>query len=253
MIRVMAGERRSPSLDFRRRTLALGLLWSFALTSSVPLTAQEASRPVLVSNSSPAVTPAPVGSKTAGEPVASAPQPDAPPCPANADQLGFLYPKIPAAFVGGTIGGMPMSRGHLRRLNLFQADQFRVYGSLAFGSCDMVFTFAAKDDERPAVESDASFQVLPCQAGGLSSAGARLCQKDRAASSRGKSGYVIQVPYGRMNVLSRGRKGPGELNSDTATYLTAATAILTTVLGTVDTTSNKELYGGVTVFAASLA
>jgi hypothetical protein len=177
------------------------------------------------------------------------------PCAANASQLDFLYPKIPASFVGGTIAGMPLRKGPLRHFNLFQADQFRVNGAMAIGSCNMVFAFSTRQKRPPAVESDAMFQVVACnQVAGheLSSEGARLCNSEPVRAD-GKTHYALQIPYGEINVLARGRKGPGELNSDTATYLTAATAVVTTILATVSNTQDKELAFGATVMVASAA
>ena len=196
------------------------------------------------------------GAANGGDEQGSRPsQSPAAPCVANANQLDFLYPKIPASFIGGTVAGMPLNRGTLRRLNPFQADQLRVNGSLAIGSCNMVFTFATKQKQVPAIEADASFQVLPCgpaAGAGLSSEGARLCSMEHAGGE-GKSRYAIQIPYGEINVLARGRKGPSELNNDTATYLTAATAVVTTILATVSNTHDKELAFGATVLVASAA
>ena len=222
------------------------------LAANVPAPAQDRTPPL--PSTSPHL-PAEASAKSGDNPGIRPALPSTAPCAVNASQLDFLYPKIPASFIGGTIAGMPLSRGALRHFNLFQADQFRVNGSLAVGSCDLVFTFATRKTQTPAIESDASFQVVACDAGagaGLSSEGARLCSSERVGSG-GKAQYAIQIPYGKINVLARGRKGPGELNNDTATYLTAATAVVTTILATVSNTKDKELAFGATVMIASAA
>ncbi len=253
MKRVIAGHRTAP-LEFRgAQTVSLCILISLFPVGTFPCFAQDLSRPSAVAN--PGTPPPGASARAASDDGPRPSEPELPPCASNAAQLDFLYPKIAASFVGGTIAGMPLTKGTLRRYNLFQTEQFRVNGSLAIGSCAMVFGFATKKAQKPEAEADASFQVLPCgpsSGAGLAAEGARLCNSGRPAGA-GKSAYVIQIPYGKINVLARGRKGPGELNADTGTYLTAAIAVLSTVLGAVSSTGGKEVYGGATVLAGSIA
>ncbi len=232
----------------------LALLLSLALSVNAPSAGQDPPQAPEASNPSPAVVqPAQEQSgKSKGPSGSQSLNAEAEACKVG-DEVDFIYPPVDASYIGGTISGMPLTKDKLSRLNPFQVRQFRVNGQLAMGQCDMVFVFgdSAKLQGKPVEpqrESGASFELLSCgqDSPRLSGALTKLC-------GRMKHGHIVKIPYKPINVLSRARKISGELNTETATYLTAASAILTAVLGGATGNRDKLIYGGSTVLAATAA
>lgn len=232
----------------------LALLLSLALSGSIPSAGQDPSQPPEAANpSSPVVRSVPTQSDKSKEPAPSqAPEAVAQPCKVE-EETGFIYPPVDASYIGGTISGMPLTKDKLSRLNPFQVRLLRVNGRLAMGQCYMAFAFGGPakrqgNPAKPVQEPGQSFELLACPQDSAEKPNvlSTLCRKLN-------NGQIIKIPYKPINVLSRARKVSGDLNNETATYLTAAGAILTAVLGGATGDRDKLIFGGSTVLAATAA
>jgi hypothetical protein len=160
---------------------------------------------------------------------------------------GLLYPPVSADYVGGTIPGMPLHKWRSFPFGTMHLGvyQFRTSGKLALGPRNIYFLFRAGSVS----PIEGRIQVHRCAKlpGNATPSAIYLCHRfdpPSAETPNRKQWYLMQVAYKGINGLSRGRKPSGSQASAQGNYITAATAMLTALLGTT-TKSNVQLkYAG---------
>jgi len=243
--------------DNMKRLLALGLFSGMLPCASFLAHAQAPPIPTDSGNQEKIVEQRPDQNATEGQHDPSGESPSQSPTKCNA-KSDLVYPMINASYVGGTIPGMPLLLKKSRGILWLRAYQFRLNGKLAMGPCNMVFAF----DSKQTISGKGALQVYTCFLSNsdqpnplLSRESVSLChqlKQDSDVAGLQKTWNVMEIPYSEINVLSRDRKLSADQAANKTAYVTAAIALLTSILSISNKTHVKLLYGGVTIGSAVL-
>ena len=168
-------------------------------------------------------------------------------CKDGGSDCPLIYPSIGAAYVGGTIQGMPLTEGNLaswlpRALHIIPR-QHRAKGHVALGRNNFVFVYhAGAGIQSP---KGANFSSFSCGQVPTDSTDAyEACQE--FDNGRPQGWNVVQVSYDKIIVLSRAKVDASDYSSISTAYATAGVGILAGVVGAFSSAHGKELYGGIT-------
>lgn len=157
------------------------------------------------------------------------------PNPCKSNKADIIYGPVGAFYVGGTVAGMPLKRKGNFPLYWLATRQLRVKGRLALGRTRAEFCFPLPAGEK--APSAGPSYTTSC---------------DRQVDARKPRQCWVEFPYRQINGLSRATRLTGDRSTNRTAYITAASALLTAVLGTSSKAHTKQLLGGITAFGGVL-